>query len=139
MAFVLWGWWGHRWGTLEVGGTYAIGHKLPGQTILIHLPVALVLGVASPAWSLGHFIGWGGSCGSVQRWHMFNLNRYGIEILIYGFISGILRMVQYQVRAQREAMKSLELQRQPNMQLRLQMQLEPHFQHAECHYDLGRT
>ena len=60
---------------------------------------------------------------------LINVNRYGIEILIYGFVFGIIGIIQYQIRAEQEAMKSLELQRQLSAaRLRaLQMQLEPHF------------
>ena len=60
---------------------------------------------------------------------LMNPNRFGMEILLYGFIFGIIGVIQFQIRAQQEAMKSLELQRQLSAaQLRaLQMQLEPHF------------
>jgi len=58
-----------------------------------------------------------------------HLNRFGIEILIYGFIFGLIGIVQFQLRAQRDAVRALELQRQlAAAQLKaLQMQLEPHF------------
>ena len=60
---------------------------------------------------------------------MLNINRFGIEILIYGFVFGLIGIIQSQIRAQRDAMHSLELQRQLSAaHLRaLQMQLEPHF------------
>jgi LytS/YehU family sensor histidine kinase len=60
---------------------------------------------------------------------LMNINRFGIEILVYGFVLGMIGIVQFQMRAQREAMKSIELQKQlSEAQLRaLQMQLEPHF------------
>jgi LytS/YehU family sensor histidine kinase len=50
-------------------------------------------------------------------------------VLLYGFVFGITGIVQFQVRAQHDALKSLELQRQLTAaHLRaLQMQLEPHF------------
>jgi LytS/YehU family sensor histidine kinase len=52
-----------------------------------------------------------------------------MEILIYGFILGLIGSIQSQIRAQRDAVSSLELQRQlAAAQLKaLQMQLEPHF------------
>lgn len=58
-----------------------------------------------------------------------HLNSFGMELLIYGFIFGISGVIQSQVRAQRDAMRSLELQRQLSAaHLRaLQMQLAPHF------------
>ena len=57
------------------------------------------------------------------------LNRFGFEILLYGFIFGLIGVIQAQIRAQRDALKSLELQRQLSAaQLKaLPMQLEPHF------------
>jgi LytS/YehU family sensor histidine kinase len=60
---------------------------------------------------------------------LFNLNRFGIEILLYGFIIGITGIVQYKLRSQRDAIRSLELQKQlSSAHLRaLQMQLQPHF------------
>ncbi|WP_213804149.1 histidine kinase [Granulicella sp. dw_53] len=52
-----------------------------------------------------------------------------MELLIYGFVFGITGIVQFQIRAQRDAMRALELERQLSVaHLRaLQMQLEPHF------------
>jgi LytS/YehU family sensor histidine kinase len=60
---------------------------------------------------------------------MLSLNRFGLEILIYGFTFGLIGIIQAQIRAQRDAIKSVELERQLSAaQLRaLQMQLEPHF------------
>lgn len=60
---------------------------------------------------------------------MLNLNRFGFEILIYGFVFGLIGIIQAHIRAQRDAVTSLELQRQLSAaQLKaLQMQLEPHF------------
>lgn len=55
-----------------------------------------------------------------------DMNRFGIELLLYGFaFTGI---PQFKIRAQRDAMRSLELQTQlPTAHLRvLQMQLESH-------------
>src|SRR6202035_609997 len=48
---------------------------------------------------------------------------------IYGFVFGITGIVQFQIRAQRDAMHSVELQRQLSAAHlhALQMQLEPHF------------
>jgi LytS/YehU family sensor histidine kinase len=59
----------------------------------------------------------------------FSVNALGLGLLIYGFIFGVAGVVQMQTRAQRDAMKALELQRELSAaQLcALQMQLEPHF------------
>jgi sensor histidine kinase YesM len=67
---------------------------------------------------------------TVAAWHyLFNINRFGIEILLYGFVFAITGIIQFQFRAQREAIRALELERQlSTAQLQaLQMQLEPHF------------
>ena len=60
---------------------------------------------------------------------MLNLNRFGMEVLLYGFLFGMIGTIQFQIRAQRDALKSAELQEQlSTAHLRaLQMQLEPHF------------
>ena len=57
------------------------------------------------------------------------INRFGMELLTYGFIVGIAGILQFRIRAQRDAMRALELERQLSAaQLRaLQMHLEPHF------------
>ncbi len=61
--------------------------------------------------------------------YLLNLNRFGLEILLYGFIFGMAGIVRYRIQAQREAMASLELKEQlAAAHLRaLQMQIEPHF------------
>lgn len=63
-------------------------------------------------------------------WHrLIELNRFGTEILVYGFIVGVIGAIQYHIRSQRDAIHSSELQRQlASAQLQaLQMQMEPHF------------
>jgi LytS/YehU family sensor histidine kinase len=61
--------------------------------------------------------------------YLINPNRFGIEILVYGLVFSVTGIIQYQFRAQRESMRSLDLERQLSVaHLRaLQMQLEPHF------------
>ena len=131
---VLWGWWG-----IIASALWALGLRgrsissFSVKTVAIYLPVTLALGIVHLLllWSLGFTpLGWQRDETPQAVWrYLFNVNRYGIEILIYGFIFGIIGIIQYQIRAQREATKSLELQRQLSAaQLRaLQMQIEPHF------------
>jgi LytS/YehU family sensor histidine kinase len=78
---------------------------------------------------IGFPLGWGREGPEIMWGYLFNINRFGIEFLIYGFIIGITGVLQYQLRAQRESMRSLELERQlSTAHLRaLQAQLEPHF------------
>jgi LytS/YehU family sensor histidine kinase len=99
----------------------------------MHIAVAATLGAVHllVLWGLG-FVSLGPSRyqNSALMWrYLMNVNRYGIEILIYGFVFGIIGIIQHQMRAQREKVRSLELERQLSAaQLRaLQMQLEPHF------------
>jgi LytS/YehU family sensor histidine kinase len=71
-----------------------------------------------------------GTHNSLAIWtSLFGINRFGIELLLYGFVVGIAGIAQFQICAQHEAMKSLELRRRlSSAHLRaLQMQLEPHF------------
>ena len=133
-GLVLWGWWGLIGSVLWSGGfRRPILLGIAPAAIGIHLAVGCVLGVVHLllVGSTG-FIGgdWRGHFTVYQIWlgHM-NINRFGLEILIYGFVLGIIGIVQFQMRAQRDAMKALELEKQLSAaQLRaLQMQLEPHF------------
>lgn len=131
---VLWGWWG-----IVATALWRAGERKPflsgfsAQSVLLHIGAGAVLGYVhlQALWSLGLFYrGWYGSVSARNEWHrLLNLNRFGIEVLIYGFIFGIVGVIQYQLRAQRERIRSLELERQLSAaQLRaLQMQLEPHF------------
>jgi hypothetical protein len=131
---VLWGWWG-----VLASALWKLGRRMPflssftAKAISIHVPLAAVLGAVHLflLWSLGFTaLGWqGGQTPETMASYLFNANRYGIEILIYGFIFGIVGVIRYQLDAQQQAMNSLELKRQLSAaQLRaLQMQLEPHF------------
>jgi signal transduction histidine kinase len=116
---VLWGWWGCIAGTL-----WTLGPRMPAimrfspAGVLVHVLAGCTLGVI-------HLL----VLGSLGGTSLLNINRFGMEILLYGFVFGIVGIMQFQIKAQRETMKSLELQKQLSVaQLRaLQMQLEPHF------------
>ena len=133
-GLVLWGWWGCIGSALWSGGfRRPILLGIAPGAIAIHLVVGCVLGVAHLL-ILGStgFVNtdWRTHATAYQVWtNLMSINRFGIEILIYGFVLGIIGIVQFQMRAQRDAMKALELQKQlSEAQLRaLQMQLEPHF------------
>jgi sensor histidine kinase YesM len=131
---VLWGWWGIIASTLWI-----LCRRVPflsgfsAKAMSTHLLAGLLLGVVHLLLlgSLGFTVpGWQGHATAFSIWtSLFNINRYGMELLLYGFVFGITGVIQYQVQAQRDAMKAVELQRQLSAaQLRaLQMQLEPHF------------
>jgi hypothetical protein len=139
-GIVLWGWWGVIASALwELGARKPAVSSFSLMAISLHVLVGAVLGVLHllALWSLGFTgLGWYANQTPQAAWHsLLNLNRYGIEILIYGFVFGIIGIIQYQIRAQQEAMKSLELQRQLSAaQLRaLQTQLEPHRTSSSTH------
>ena len=134
---VLWLWWGAIASALwRLGRRVPLVSSFSAKTISLHLLLASFLGIAhllllgslgftDQAWRLST-----GNTSALSVWtSMLNINRFGMEILLYGFVFGIAGIVQFQIRAQRDAMKALELQKQlSSAQLRaLQMQLEPHF------------
>lgn len=129
---VLWGWWGTIACVLwKLAPKLPIVSSLSVKTILLHAVAGSVLALVHllMLWGIGFPLGWGPG-GKQMMWAiLFNVNRFGIELLIYGFIIGITGIVQYKLRAQHDAMRSLELQKQlSSAHLRaLQMQLEPHF------------
>jgi hypothetical protein len=124
---VLWGWW-----ALVASALWKLGQKnkcvgnLSPRTIPLHIMVGTALGIAHLMLmgSLDYPVAGGRAVTS-----LLNINRLGMELLLYGFLFGITGVIQSQIRMQREAMRSLELQRQlSTAHLRaLQMQLEPHF------------
>jgi hypothetical protein len=133
-GIVLWYWWG-----CIAGALWMLGARRP--SILSFSPASAALHVLFGSFAaVIHLLLLGGTGFIAPEWRahaapiavwtsLLNINRFGVEILTYGFIFGIVGIVQFQIRAQQEAIKSLELQKQLSAaQLRaLQMQLEPHF------------
>jgi sensor histidine kinase YesM len=131
---VLWGWWG-----LIAGAIWKLGPRQPSTlffspgAMALHLLAACALGVAHLLLlgSLGFTVaGWRAhSTAFAILISLLHINRFGLEILIYGFVFGVTGISQYQIRAQRDAMRALALEKQlSTAHLRaLQMQLEPHF------------
>jgi sensor histidine kinase YesM len=129
-GIVLWGWWGCVGSVL-----WRLGQRAPatlgfsGLSIAAHVFIGCLLGVTHLI-LLGSPLAGEAPQTPISKWtQLLNINRFGVEFLIYGFLFGITGIIQYRIRAQRETIKSLELQRQLSAaQLRaLQMQLEPHF------------
>jgi signal transduction histidine kinase len=131
---VLWGWWALIASSLwRVGQKISCVPSLSLPSISVHVLVGLALGVVHLLLlgSLGFTdAGWRGTGTALSVWtSLLNINRLGTELLLYGFLFGITGVIQSQIRAQREAIQSLSLQRQlsaAHLQA-LQMQLEPHF------------
>ncbi len=133
-GLVLWGWWG-----LIAGALWRIGPKMPSLLRLSALNLALHL-VAGCIVATAHLVLLGSLSLLIPEWKvnapamtvlagLLHLNRFGLEILIYGFIFGLIGVIQFQARAQHDAVQAVELQRQlAAAHLKaLQMQLEPHF------------
>lgn len=133
-GLVLWGWWACLASALwKIGERVPLMSSLTPMTIATHVAAALLLGVVhlllmgSVGFSEG---GWQAHASASSVWmSAFGINRFGMELLMYGFVFGLTGVIQFRIRAQREAMRSLELQKQLSAaHLRaLQAQLEPHF------------
>jgi LytS/YehU family sensor histidine kinase len=98
-------------------------HTLAAAAIgLLHLLFIGVVQSLTPEWPLHE---------NVQRvWALyFDRNRFGIEILVYGFAFGVSGFLATQGQRQQDALDKLTLERQLSQsQLKaLQMQMEPHF------------
>ena len=133
-GLALWGWW-----ACVASALWKIGERVPLMSSLTPITAATHV-LAATALGVVHLLVIGSVGFSAEEWHakvstlsvwtsQFGINRFGMELLMYGFVFGLTAMIQLQIRAQREAMRSLELQRQLSAaHLRaLQMQLEPHF------------
>jgi hypothetical protein len=131
---VLWGWWG-----CIAAGMWLLGSRRPA-TLQFSLRAACLQILLGCMLSLTHLLFLGAVGFTTPEWHanrsayavwtsLLNVNRFGLEILTYGFIFGVAGIIQFQLQAQRASMRALELERQLSAaQLRaLQMQLEPHF------------
>ncbi|WP_188552369.1 sensor histidine kinase [Edaphobacter dinghuensis] len=131
---VLWLWWG-----CIASGMWKLSTRLPFasnfslKTISIQLFAGSALGIVHLLLlgSVGFTnSAWRAHASALSIWtSLLNINRFGIEVLLYGFLFGIIGIVQFQIRAQQDALKSMELRKQLSAaHLRaLQMQLEPHF------------
>ena len=133
-GLALWGWWACVASALwKIGERVPLMSSLTPMTASTHVLAASALGVLHLLLigSVGFSVaGWQAKASALSVWtSQFGINRFGMELLMYGFVFGLTGVIQLQIRAQREAIRSLELQRQLSAaHLRaLQMQLEPHF------------
>jgi signal transduction histidine kinase len=131
---VLWGWWGCVTSAMwKLSQRVPLASSFSPKAISAHVLAGSALGVVHLLLlgSLGFTdTGWQAHTTAIAIWtSLLNINRFGMEVLLYGFVLGITGIIQFQIRAQQEALKSLELQKQlSTAHLRaLQMQLEPHF------------
>lgn len=133
-GLVLWGWWGCIATGLWLIGSYR-SSNLQFSPLRVCLQVLLGCVFAASHLLLMGAVGfvtpeWHANRSALAVWTgALTINRFGMEFVIYGFIFGIAGIIQVHIRAQQNAMRALELERQLSAaQLRaLQMQLEPHF------------
>jgi signal transduction histidine kinase len=132
---VLWLWWA---GVAELlwraGKRWPSALKVSAANAGVQLITAAIVAVLhlSTLWATAQWIAHVGP--DVQReaygqLRFFNLGRVGVEFLMYGLVWFASTALHTQLAAQRDAMRSLQLERQlSSAHLRaLQMQLEPHF------------
>lgn len=132
---VLWLWWaavvevlwraGKRWPfTLRISpATAGVQLVVAAVIVLLHLAILQIA---------AHWVARTGpelERAAYAGLEFFNVWRFGIEFLVYSLIWSACAAANTQLAAQRDAMRSLELERQlSTAHLRaLQMQLEPHF------------
>ncbi len=111
---------------------WAAAFKPLGLTIMAHLGASCVLAAAHLAllqhtlwFAAWYWPAWGRN-GTLD---VETLERFGVELVIYGFISGICAFLHSRMQTQQALVQKLELERQlTQAQLKaLQMQMEPHF------------
>jgi LytS/YehU family sensor histidine kinase len=132
---VLWLWWAAVVELLwQAGKRWPFALRVSLATIAAQLAVAAViallhLGLLQLAAYWISRVGPELERGAYRGLVFFNVWRFGVEFLLYGVIWSACAGVNIQLAAQRDAMRSLELERQlSSAHLRaLQMQLEPHF------------
>jgi signal transduction histidine kinase len=104
-------------------------HTLVVHSLIAVGVVTLHLGLLQEATQLIVRLGPEAAKAEYRGLEFFSLPRFGMELLMYGLCWFACAAVNTQLVAQRDSMRSLELERQlSSAQLRaLQMQLEPHF------------
>lgn len=133
-GIVLWEWWGSVASILwMLGLRNSFLSSFSPKAIATHTLMAPALGLAHLLLlgSLGFTVeGWRVHGTALSVWlHHLDINRFGLELLIYVGVVGVLGLVQFQIRVQQDTLKASELQRQLSAaQLQaLQSQMEPHF------------
>jgi hypothetical protein len=111
---------------------WADAFKPSAQIVMAHLVASCVLATAHLA-LLQHtlwFASWYWPAWSRDgKLYVETIERFGVELVIYGFISGVCAFLHSRMQTQQALVQKLELERQlTQAQLKaLQMQMEPHF------------
>ena len=123
VTFVLW----------TLADRWAAVFKPSVLTIIAHLGVSCVLASGHLAllqhtvwFASRHWPAWGRV---MDKFQVENPDRFGVELVIYGFINGICAFLYSRMQTQQALIQKLEVERQlTQAQLKaLQMQMEPHF------------
>lgn len=131
---VLWGWWG-----VLAASLWMIAER--GETRLFSWRATAVHAVIAPVLALGHLWMLEGTITALVRWwpglgpagysslQYFTVNRFCLELLLYGFAVAMMGLVHLKLATQREELRTVSLKQQLSQaHLRaLQMQMEPHF------------
>lgn len=133
-GLVYWEWWAVILILLwSFGGRGRFLSNISLKIVVLHILIASFLGV-SHLLALGLLLPLDQLLGfyrtsPVNITGLFGLNRFGMELLLYGFASGVVGVLQAHMRSQQETLRALDLQRQlTTAQLQaLQTQMEPHF------------
>jgi signal transduction histidine kinase len=131
---VFWVWWVVVTLVLwTLADRWAAAFKPSAQTVMAHLGVSGVLATAHLAllqhtvwFASWYWPAWGRR---MATFYVENLERFGVELIIYGFICGVCVFLHSRMQTQQAIVQKLEAERQLTYaQLqRLQMQMEPHF------------
>jgi Histidine kinase len=112
---------------------WAAAFKPSGLTIMAHLGASCILATAHLAllqhtlwFASWHWPVWGHLDGTL---YVETIERFGVELVIYGFISGVCAFLHSRMQTQQALVQKREVERQlTQAQLTaLQMQMEPHF------------
>jgi signal transduction histidine kinase len=123
VTFVLW----------TLADRWAAAFKPSAQTVMAHLGASCVLATAHLAllqhtvWFASRY--WPAWGRVMATFWVESPERFGVELVIYGFISGICAFLYFRMQTQQALIQKLEVERQlTQAQLKaLQMQMEPHF------------
>ncbi len=130
---LLWLWWAPVASALWSAGRRSRSSGLSAKTVSLHLLVGSALGCAHLLLlgALGFTVaGWRAHATALSTLTSeLNLNRFGMEMLLYGFLFGITGSLRAQFQSQQTAIRSLALEKELSAaHLRaLQAQMQPHF------------
>lgn len=123
VVVILWLYARYRPASLHFSVTWGLVHLMIGCLLAV---THLALQQNTVSFNSSHWLTWGQAYSTL---YLYTPRRYGLELLIYGFIYGFSCLFFSEVQAQEAILQKLEVeQRLTRAQLKaLQMQMEPHF------------